>query len=418
MAEEPLIAAVRSGDAETVRELLAAGADPDAVDGDGTPALCLAVDAFDLAVADELAYRARLDRVGPDGRTPLLRAIDRGASLIANMLINRGAQLCHQDAEGRDALALARYWHETGTEAELRRRTGARGPVERRRVRDDVYLETYQELSLGGLTVRDTHTAILTELEPGLGITQPFGRLLSRALAEPDVDHPVWNATMFALQKRRDPAVWNAAGALRHRADPRERYFGATLLHLVILFDESEDDSFDEPVVDLLLPWVEQEEDLLVMRALAAGLAAAFDPRAERPLPALTRHPDSEVRRRALSGLARQVSQGDPGALAAVTACTRDADPRVREGACRALGDAPAGSPAPAPAPAPADALAACLDDEDEGVRITAAVRLAMRDDPRGDEVLRACDTIGKDSPYYWDLHDVWSRRQRLNAAG
>ncbi|MEU8967388.1 ankyrin repeat domain-containing protein, partial [Streptomyces sp. NPDC048491] len=55
MGEDPLIAAVRSGHAKRVRALLDAGADPNTADEHGTPALCLAVDAFDLRVIDELA---------------------------------------------------------------------------------------------------------------------------------------------------------------------------------------------------------------------------------------------------------------------------------------------------------------------------------------------------------------------------
>ncbi|UJB41103.1 HEAT repeat domain-containing protein [Streptomyces sp. A1-5] len=410
MVEGPLIAAVRSGDAEAVRGLLAVGADPDAVDGTGTPALCLAVDAFDLAVAEELAYEARLDRRGPDGRTPLLRAIDRGAFDIVTMLIGRGAQLWHEDAEGRDALALARYWHESGAVAELCRRSGASGPVGCRVVRSESGT-TCEELSLGDLAVRAAHTAILTMLEPKYGITPSFDELMSRALAEPDVGHEVWWATTSALQQRQDRAVWEAAATLRHHPDPLARYFGASLLHLVVLLDESEDESFDESIVDQLLPWAEQEENLQVMRALAAGLAAAFDPRAEQPLPALTRHPDPEVRQRAISGLHGQVSKGNPEALAAITTCTQDTDATVREAACRALGNAPAHLPGPA------NTLAACLADEREGIRMTAAVRLALRDDPRGDEVLRDCDAVDQGSPYYWDLLDVW-RHQTLNTAG
>ncbi|MDI3405621.1 HEAT repeat domain-containing protein [Streptomyces cavernicola] len=405
MAAGRFLAAVRSGDAEAVRGLLAAGVDPDAVDGTGTPVLCLAVDAFALAVVEELANGARLDRRGPDGRTPLLRAVDRGAYDIVTVLIGRGARLWHEDAEGRDALALARYWHETDAVAELRRRSGASGPVRRRVVRSESDT-TCEELSIGELTVRTAHTAILTMLEPKYGIAPSFDALMSRALSEPDVDHEVWWATTSALQQRHDRPVREAAAALRHHPDSLARYFGASLLHQIVLFDESEDESFDEPIVDRLLPWAEQEENVRVMRALTAGLTAAFDPRAEQHLPVLTRHPDPEVRQRAVSGLHGQVAKGHPEAVAAVTACTRDTYAMVRETACTALGHAPADSPGPA------DALAACLTDEDEGVRITAAVRLALRDDPRGDEVLRAYDAVDEGSPYYWDLLDVWRHRR------
>ncbi|MFF4607871.1 HEAT repeat domain-containing protein [Streptomyces sp. NPDC001339] len=410
MGEKPLIAAVRRGDAEAVEALLETGADPDAVDEHGTPALCLAVDAFDLPVAEALMSSAWLNRIAPDGRTPLLRAIDLGACDITAALTHRGAHLWPKDAEGRDALELARYWHMRGTEAELRRRSGTSTSVGRRTVRHES--ETVcEELSLGGLTVRNGHTAILTELEPRYGITPSFAELMDRALAEPDVDHEVWWATTYTLQQRNDPTVWDAAAALRDRPDALQRCFGAEVLRLAIVLDESDDESFDRPLVDLILPWVAREEDPRVMRALTAGLVDALDPRAKQLLPTLTRHHDSEVRKWAVSGLHGPVAWGDPEALAAAIERTQDANAVVRVQACRALAEAPTDSPAPS------NALAACLHDEEEAVRVTAAVRLALRDDPRGDEVLRGLNSTDQDSPYYWDLYDVWRHRETPSPA-
>ncbi|MFK0293484.1 HEAT repeat domain-containing protein [Streptomyces sp. NPDC090442] len=413
MGADAFVAAVRSGDAKAALALLDAGADPDTVDGAGTPALCLAVDAFDLPVVEALLSAPRpvdLNRAAADGRTALLRAIDGGACEIASVLVANGADLRLADAEGRNALDLARYWHVTGAEAELRRRSGASEPVEREAVRDG-WGNDCTELSLGGLTVRNGHTSILTELEPKHGIRRSFGELRDRALAEPDIDQPVWSATTLALSTRQDPSVWAQAAALRNRPDPLERHFGAEILRLVNLFDESDDAPFDGPLVDLFLPWVAREADSRVMRALAAGLAEAVDLRAEQPLPELTRHHDREVRRWAVSGLHWAVGRGNPEALTAVTARTRDAEATVREGACRALGKAPEEFPGPS------DALAACLDDDDEAVRVRAAVQLALRDDPRGDEVLRGLDTTDEDSPYRWDLLDVWRHRRAQGTA-
>ncbi len=56
MGGESLTAAVRSGDVKAVTALLDAGGDPDAVDDRGTPALCLAVDGFDLATVEVLMF--------------------------------------------------------------------------------------------------------------------------------------------------------------------------------------------------------------------------------------------------------------------------------------------------------------------------------------------------------------------------
>ncbi len=413
MGEDPLIAAVRSGDVKAVEALLAAGADPDAVDEHGTPALCLAVEAFDLPVIEELRMADRpvqLNCVDADGRSPLLRAVDCGACEITSVLVSGGADLRLRDPEGRTALELARYWNLAGAEAELRRRSGSSEPVVRRATIDG-WGNACEELSLGGLTVRNGHTAILTELEPEYGITPPFEELMGRALAEPDVDQPVWAATTLVLQGRPGPAVWAQAAALCDRWNPLERYCGAEVLRLINLFDDSDESPFDKPLVDLFLPWAAREEDPRVMRALAAGLAEAMDPRAEQPLPALTRHHDPEVRHWALSGLHFAVTKGDPKALATVMACTQDADVRVRAAACRVIGAAPKDLSAPS------DALAACLNDEDEGVRVAAAIPLFVRDDPRGDQVLRDLGRVEHGSPYFAAFHAVWYHSRTLNPA-
>lgn len=407
MGGESLTVAVRSGDVKAVTALLDAGADPDAVDDHGTPALCLAVDGFDLATVEVLMRSARLDRV-VDGQTPLLRAVDRGASDIVTALINHGAQLWHGDREGRDALALARSWHETGAVAELRRRSGSAGRVRRETVRDE-HGVSVEELTLGGLTVRTGHSSILTALEPRYGIRTSFTELLSRALAEPDVDHEIWWATTDVLQERRDRATWDMSAALRDRPDPRERYFGAEVLRLFNLFDYSDEAPFDAPLVDLFLPWAAREPDPRVLRPLTAGLSGALDPRAERPLHDLARHADSRVRGWAVFGLSHGVDAGRRDALATILACTRDEAAEVRRGACAALVSAPADAEV-------SDALAACLTDETEDVRVTAAVQLALRDDPRGDEILAALDASDHEGPYFGQLYDVGRHRRKTGA--
>ncbi|MYW02441.1 ankyrin repeat domain-containing protein [Streptomyces sp. SID3343] len=411
---ESLIAAVRSGDAKAVTALLDAGADPDTVDEHGTPALCLAVDAFDLQLVEILSWCARVDRAAADGRTPLLCAIDRGACEITDMLIGHGAKLWVTNAEGRDALALARYWHESGNVTELRRGIGS-GLVGSRTVRRSESGTVCEELSSGTLTIRDGHTAILTTLEPLYGIHPPFDELLSRALAEPNVDHEVWWATTYALEERHDPAVWEAAAALRHRPDPLERYFGADVLRMINLFDEDEDEDEDDdaphdrPLVDLFLPWVAREPDPRVSRVLTAGLADGMDPRARQALPALSRHLDAKVRETAVSGLGPAIEREDSDALAAAVERIGDDSVAVRRVACRALGFAP-------PSAAGVwDLLAACLDDPDEAVRVEAAARLALRDDPRGDEILDSLDATDEDSLYHWLLYDVYRHRSPWN---
>ncbi|MFE5869561.1 hypothetical protein ACFQ6V_13050 [Streptomyces roseifaciens] len=258
--DHPLLAAVRNGDTKAVAALLQEECGTAHARGPHVAAaLRLAADALDHRVLDVLLKLAdldalNLDGVDADGRTPLLRAVARGAHDIVTALHFAGADPKVADREGRDALALARHWHTTGTKAGVYQRT----------VRDGDG-EICRELMIGDQAVRDGHTAILTHLESCLGIATPFAELLDRALAEPEVDHPVWGAAVVAAAGRKGPAlppVWDAAAALRHHPDPLARYFGADVLRCIDLFDESGEDEeapFDTPLVELFLPWTEQE---------------------------------------------------------------------------------------------------------------------------------------------------------------
>lgn len=384
---------------------------------DAVRLLLAAVDAYDGKFADDLMSGMSPDEVNEivaeDGRGLLLRAVDRGAYSVVERILDRGGDVRRADADGRDALALATYWYETGAEAELRRRTGATGPVERVKVAEES-AGTVTELTLGGgHTVRDGHAAIVTLLEPEYGITRTFDELLARALAEPDVDHTVWWAATFAASEP-GPAVWDAAVALRGRPDPRERYFGAEILRSVVIGerlkeddDEDAEDPYDVLLVDVFLPWLTEETDPRVVRALTAGLSNARDSRADAPLPALARHADAGTRQWALSGLSYLVTGGWPEAVAAVVECLRDEDVAVRRSACAAFvwtRDA---------TPAVKDALAERLTDEDLDVRAMAAVRLALLDDPRGDEVIAGLDDSDESARYRWGLLDLWSYQSR-----
>jgi ankyrin repeat protein len=87
-----LRSAVRAGDAEAVRDLLNRGANPDAVDANGLPVLCVAVAAYDELVAEVLVEGgADPDRVLPDGTTPLWRAIDGGSPAAFSAVLGQGA---------------------------------------------------------------------------------------------------------------------------------------------------------------------------------------------------------------------------------------------------------------------------------------------------------------------------------------
>ncbi|UQI48509.1 HEAT repeat domain-containing protein [Streptomyces sp. HU2014] len=378
--------------------------------------LLAALDAYDARFADELMLEmppAEVNAVGADGRTPLLRAVDLGSYALVERVVDRGGDLRFRGADGRDALALAWHWHEAGAEAELRRRTGATGPVGRGTV-EDGFGGTSEELTLGGVTARDGHAAIATYLEPAYGITRTFDELLARAVAEPDVDRSVWGAATYAVHEHLGLAAWDAAEALCDRPDPLERHFGAEVLRFVVIadrlmeVDEDDESPYDTALVELFLPWLERETDRRVVRALTAGLSNARDPRADEPLPALSRSADADTRKWALSGLSYPVAANCPEAVAAVVERLRDEDPKVRQAAVAAFMWGPAEKSSVI-----ADALAERLTDDDPEVRVTAAVRLAMRDDPRGDDVIDGLGPVDEETWYRWGLADVWSYRRR-----
>ncbi|MFI6371297.1 ankyrin repeat domain-containing protein [Streptomyces sp. NPDC050546] len=214
---ERLVAAVRRGDPEEVTALLESGADPDTLE-DGLPVLCLAMAAYDEPVAEALLQGGAdpLRRL-PDGTTPLLRAVDGGSYALTEALVRHRVPLPLPDRE--ELLARARSRAEAGAEAELRRRTGRTEPVERVRVEDGEIGWWCEQLTLGGVTVRDEHLAILTALEARYGTRTPFDELVARALARPDRDHIVWSQAVFTLGRRFDEETWEWSRDLLNHPD-------------------------------------------------------------------------------------------------------------------------------------------------------------------------------------------------------
>ncbi|WP_241775861.1 ankyrin repeat domain-containing protein [Streptomyces exfoliatus] len=85
--------------------LLEAGAVPDTVADDGLPVLCLAVAAYDTAVAWALVEGgADPDRKLPDGTTPLIRAIEGGSPAVAQAVLGREPRLRLPEAEREQLL--------------------------------------------------------------------------------------------------------------------------------------------------------------------------------------------------------------------------------------------------------------------------------------------------------------------------
>jgi hypothetical protein len=404
MGEDPLITAVQSGDEGAVRVLLEDGADPNTINERGTFALCLAISAFHSTIAGYLVGGgADPDRRLPDGTTPLLRAVDSGSIGLVFSLLSDA--VLTSEATRVELLARARQWHETGPIAMLRQRTGASEEVERVRIRDREWFTDYHELRLGGMTVRDGHTGILTLLEKHFGLHLAFDELASRACAleYPDWEHAVWSEIVRTLGRRQDGETWEAAAALRGHPDPLYRRFGVeVLVCLQIEADLTNVPSpFEQRTLELLLDWAKEEEHPDVLAEILAGLSHCEDPRIE-PLglsylghaapqvrvavPSTLRIVDSER-----SGRQTFTSEG----LNALLALARDAHTSVRHGAGYLLAHSLN------PEPAIGDTLAGLLDDADQQTRIWAVYGLAERDDPR------CVDGAERVGPV--DEYDSWS---------
>ncbi|MDQ0581552.1 HEAT repeat domain-containing protein [Streptomyces rishiriensis] len=391
-----LVAAVRRGDVEAVRSLLDGVDDANACDpADGVPLLCVAVAAYDEPVAEALIGAGAdplLPLTGvpggdpglPGGDTALTRAVDGGCSWMTGALL---PELVRPDADARaDLLARARYWAGADPETELRRRTGATGPVERGRVRNESWSSRYDRYTLGGQTVWDGHAGVLTRLEERFRIRTPFDELLARAFTRPDRDHGVWSDVVVLLAARLDAGSWAAAEALRDHPDRLHRLFAADVLRcLVIGFGEfrmQPSDVVHKPASEVFLAWAREERDPEVLALVLSGLSEggeAADRAAECEAVGLSYagHPDPRVREEVPDLLRYGPTPVPPERLATVYALARDPDPAVRVRAAAWLGRCRA------EAPGITDVLAGLGDDELRETRVHAAWGLALRGDPR-----------------------------------
>ncbi|MGW2560221.1 HEAT repeat domain-containing protein [Streptomyces sp. NPDC001514] len=435
-----LVVAVRAGDAESVRALLEEGADPDALDADGLPVLCTAVATYDDPVAEALMEGgADPDRPLPDGTTPLLRAVDLGSPAIFSTVLGHEPRLRLPEAARERLLTLARTWYETGAADELRRRTGATGPAETVRVQDDEYSHVDQ-VTLGGLTVRAGHGAVLTSLEWAFRVLPPVEELVARGLKYPDEDHVDWWSAKWILSQRRSKETWLAVTAFRHHPDPAHRRFVLDFLRIRSLAGASDRNSYDKEESELFAAWAAEETDVDVLAKVldvfggyehpdqeAVGLryAGHQDPHVRREVPyllcgydrpltptgrtvllALARDPDSGVRTSSaiVLGGCHDLS---PEVGEALLDLVRDPDADVRRTAASAL----AGSADRTPAVA--EGLARLLDDEDRELRLEAVYGLALRDDPRCVEGLERITPLDTDSPHDHRPSAVWHYKWR-----
>ncbi|MFE2407452.1 HEAT repeat domain-containing protein [Kitasatospora sp. NPDC059408] len=434
-----LVAAVLAEDAEEVWSCVRAGAEPDAPGPDGLPLLCAAVAGHDSESARWLVdYGADPDRVLPDGTTPLLRAVDSGSPAMVGTLTGKDPAIRIAPAEQERLLGLARNWCTVGAVETLRRRTGARGPAVRRTVTEQFV--DLDEVSLGGLTVREGHSGVLTGLERALGILTPAAELVARAVAYPAELHANWSAASFTLGRRRSPRAWSELAALRHHPDPVHRRFLADVLgsrETSLVFGERPDVT---PDADFLVAWALDEPDGDVLGRILEVLAEKDHPDVRSVGLRYVAHPHPGVRYEVVSCLLPWEGPLGEAATAALVALSRDPVVTVRAGVAWKL-DSHGRELAPAfrdvllallqdtddvvrhraaaslagsedCAPAVMDALLALLDEEDRDLRLEAAYGLAVRDHPRTEE---AYERVGP-GPYVEHDHRpdaLWRYRMR-----
>jgi hypothetical protein len=378
--ESALICAVRAGETALVKSLLQEDSDP----GLREAAFCLAVRTYAGDIAQLLLqYGADAGQSRPDELLPLREAVDSGSPALVEALLDSRIRGRYPQSELLEMRDLARRWHEVGAGAELRRRTGGEEALVRTRVQDDEYYHV-GELTLGGTSVRDGHAAILTDLEELLGIRPSFEKLMARALHH-DQDHTAWGRAVILLAQRRDQETWEAAAALRTHPRPSHRLFGAEVLRLTHLFDDSDADTFAGPALDIFTDWSRKETDLAVLTEVLNALGEHTDSHAQEALLAYAGHPDGGVRRAVAAGLGTWCEPSAPsdGVREALLVLMTDVDTAVRREACLTVGQGRDR------APVLAEAMAALLGDADRQVQVAAVEGLALHDDERCVEAAR-----------------------------
>ncbi|MEU5533140.1 HEAT repeat domain-containing protein [Streptomyces sp. NPDC020362] len=404
-----LVAAVRHGDAERVRDLLDAGAAPDALDeSTGLPVLCRAIAAHDEPVAEALvAYGADPLRRLPDGTTPLLRAVASGSLCLTWAVF---PEVVRRPGPAREELLdRARHWARTDPEAELRRRTGLPGPAERTRAEDGTGC-WYERLTLGGQTLCEGHLAILTSLEAKLRLRTPFDELLARARAYPDRDHQTWSETVMVLGNRLDEETWAEAGDLSRDPDPLNRLFAADVQLSLVIADARQRKSRFQDRAREFVPWAERERDGQVLQVLLNGLTWVDGPETEAVGLSYATHPDPDVRSWVPDLLDVDPQGLAPRSLAAVLALARDPDADVRDRTCFWLAHYRGTEPEIV------DVLLELTRDERQRTRAYAVAGLAARDDPRCVEAEHRIGPLEAKGEYAHErlpLTAVWHYRRR-----
>lgn len=380
-----------------------------------------------------------------DGR--LAAAVDFGSPAAVQALLYE-EQLQTSPAERERLLAAARQWYEAGAEAELRRRTGASEPAEWVTVQDDE-CDHVEQVSLGGLTVRAGHGAILTSLEEAFDVQTPVEELVTRAVRCADEDHVDWSAARFSLARRAGEETWPVIVALRHHSSAVRRKFAAGILWGRTLVGSGDSDPSASRERGLLAEWATQEPDGDVLANVLDAYTEHDDPGQDTVGLRYAHHPNPRVRREAVWCFRAQDTPftpvavrcllrlaADPDALVRVAVCevlgprrrgddllpefrkallalVRDEDARVRAFAAASL------SPSGDRGPDITEALVALLDEDNQLLRLEAAYGLALRDDPGTEE---AYERVGPLGPGFEEDHRLsaywsWTERNRPRQA-
>ncbi|MFE5804991.1 hypothetical protein [Streptomyces sp. NPDC056491] len=382
-----------------MKSLLAENSGPDVRDS----AFCLAVRTSAGRIAQLLLqHGADPGQSRPDELLSLREAVDSGSPSLVEALLDSRIRGRHSKSTLLEMRDLARRWYETGVETELRRLTDSQDPLVRSRVQDDEY-DSVDEYSLGGMAVRDGHAAILTHLEELLGIRTSFESLMARALNH-NKDHAAWGNATMVLANRRDQETWTAAAALRAHSKPSHRLFGAEVLRLTHLFDDSAEDAFAGPALDLFTDWSTGEANPAVLTEVLVALGDHCDLRASAALVPYAGHADAGVRRAVAHGFGTWPEA--PAFLEdvheALLALMTDTDTEVRRAACLTVAE---GRDRDAVL---ATAMAALLDDADRRVQVTAVYGLALHDDEQCVEAARRLPPAPPGTPHEHELDAVW----------
>lgn len=439
--------AVRAGDTEAVRTLLAGGADPDAPDGDGLPSLCAAVAAYAYKAAELLVEAgADPDRALPDGTTPLLRAVEGGSPAVV------GALLWSRDlpepaerlpeAEQARLLDAARRWYGAGAEAELRRLTGAAEPADISTVEEEWC--QVEQVELGGLVVRAGHGAVLTTLEGVFGVPVPLEELVARAVRHTDSAHVDWSASKFRIEDRLAEGSRDVVTALRHHPSPGHRHFAADWLLTRQWGITRGAYPYDEEDREVLADWADVEADPQVLASVLWALTEhdVGHPRLGAIGLRYAVHPDSGVRLRAVDCLcwsdgpcpaaeseALRLLAGDPDDEVRFSAAMRflagEEDVEAMRGVVRDLVRDPGSLMRQAAADHLAESgdrtadatelLVSLMDAGDWLTRMIGAYGLALRDHPDTPRAYARAEELGpiRSPDHRWNAFWDWEQRNR-----